>query len=69
MTQPLPRHLLVDLDIGERLDISDSLTIEVLAKSGRKARLRIGMPDGVAVEKSLPPAPIMACLRSALITT
>ena len=46
----------VDIAAGEEISIGSDLSVTLLQKSGRKARLRIVAPRGVRIEKTQSPA-------------
>lgn len=41
----------VDVEVGEMLTIGETVVVEVLAKSGRHARLRLQAPREVKIER------------------
>lgn len=43
--------LIIDVRPGERLDVSGSVTVELLHKSGQLARLRVTAPHDVRIVK------------------
>lgn len=45
-------NLIIDMRPGERLVLHDMVTIELVQKSGRVARLRVIAPRDVSVKKS-----------------
>lgn len=44
--------LIIDVRPGERLDVSGSVTVELLHKSGQLARLRVTAPRDVRIVKA-----------------
>ncbi len=51
MTDKKLSSLIIDVRPGERLDMSGSVTVELLHKSGQLARLRVTAPRDVVIQK------------------
>jgi hypothetical protein len=45
-------HVLIDMRPGERLALGGDVSVELIHKSGRAARLRITAPRDVVIEKN-----------------
>lgn len=58
-----PTSVTVEVRQGETLHLGGLVTIDVLEKSGRTARLRVTAPKDVTVEKS-PSGSYQACSNS-----
>lgn len=51
MVDGLPSNLIIDIRPGERLMLNELVSIELIQKSGRIARLRVIAPREVKVKK------------------
>lgn len=51
MTSSKLSSLIIDVRPGERLALSDAVTVELVQKSGQLARLRVTAPREVKIEK------------------